>query len=415
MTLSASQKKGLLNGFIFLALFVYLYIESAFCGDFLIFLSASKDLFYGKDIYAITYFDGYHYFYSVLFAIVLYPLTFLNTHLSTFLWLLLNVVFLYRIFKIIDHLLPTNELSKKQWRVFWILSIIFSIRVIFDNLHVGQMTIFLLYLILEGLEKIRQNKKISGALLIALGINIKLLPIVILPYLLYRREFKASLYLILFYLLLLYMPVLWIGWEQNTALLKTWWSLVNPTNTNHILDVDERSFHGLSTLLSILMVENVPDIHALKIKRNIINVSLEQLKYTLMAVRLGLASFTLYFMNTLPFKPAINKAYRFRELSYILLLIPLIFPHQQHYAFLFIIPAYLYCLFYLIQNYKLLHALKRKLLVGVLALIYLIVNLKILLGEYNYYYEHFKILTYGALMLIVVLVLLKPKTSPETA
>jgi hypothetical protein len=35
--------------------------------------------------------------------------------------------------------------------------------------------------------------------------------------------------------------------------------------------------------------------------------------------------------------------------------------------------------------------------------IFLCGNLKILLGEFNRYYEHFKILTYGALLLIPLL------------
>ena len=41
--------------------------------------------------------------------------------------------------------------------------------------------------------------------------------------------------------------------------------------------------------------------------------------------------------------------------------------------------------------------------------IYFLCNLKILLGEFNEYYEHYKILSYGALMLIVLLALCVPK------
>lgn len=414
MNSSISQKR-IVQAIIICLMLVYLFIESERCGDFLIFLSASKDLFAGTNIYINTYFDGYHYFYSVFFAIVLYPLSFLNTHFSTFLWLLFNAFLLYRLYRIINSFLPTHELTAKQFRILWILTGIFSARLVFENLHVGQMTIFLLYLCMEGISRIRSGQKITGAFLIALGINIKLLPIVILPYLFYRKEFKASLFIILFYLLLLYLPVLFIGIGQNALLLKTWGALINPLNTNHILDVDERSFHGLSTLLSVLLVEHVPDTFALKIKRNILDISLQQLKYTLMIARLCLVTFTLYFMRTLPFKEPINTAYRYREMSYILLLIPLIFPHQQHYAFLFIIPAFAYCVFYMIRYYHAMSSLKRNSVIIMLSLIYIVVNLKLLLGEYNYYYEHFKILTYGALLLILVLGMLQPKRDPETA
>ncbi len=414
MIISSLQKK---IGFValFIVLMVYFVIESSSCGDFLIFLSASKDVFTGEDIYSKIYFGGFHYFYSVTFAIVLYPLTLISTHLATFLWLCFNALLVYRLCKLIPFFLPLKELSPKQKNIFWILSALFSFRLVYENFHVGQMTTFLLYLCMEGIYRILQQQKITGALLIAIGINIKLLPIVLIPYLLYRKEFKASLFIVIFYISLLYLPILFIGMEQNTVLLNTWAHLINPLNTNHILDVDERSFHGLSTLLSTLLVEHVPDTYALSIKRNIADISLDQLTKVLMITRLCLASFTLYFLRTMPFKPAINQTYQYRELSYILLLIPLIFPHQQHYAFLFMIPAYLYCMYYMIQNYHQLSLMKRNSLLILMGLIYVVVNLKILLGEYNYYYEHFKILTYGALLLIIVLASLKPKQNGAIA
>lgn len=45
-----------------------------------------------------------------------------------------------------------------------------------------------------------------------------------------------------------------------------------------------------------------------------------------------------------------------------------------------------------------------------MATIYLLVNLNLLIGEYKPYYEHFKILTFGALLLIPVLAYLTPQT-----
>jgi hypothetical protein len=41
-----------------------------------------------------------------------------------------------------------------------------------------------------------------------------------------------------------------------------------------------------------------------------------------------------------------------------------------------------------------------------LALVYICGNLKILLGEFNRYYEHYKILTYGSLVLLVLLIVM---------
>lgn len=406
-----SKKLWLIVGVIALAIF--LYIEADGTGDFHIFLQASKGLISGENIYERTYNDGYHYFYSLLFALIIYPLNFLPLHLAKFLWLGFNVYLLYRLFHIINKLLPVYVLQDNQKKWFWILTLLFSLRLIRENLHFGQMSILLLYLCLEGILLITNKKDYSGAFLIALGINIKLLPIVLLPYLLYRKHFKASGLVVLFYMFFFFLPIPIIGEQQFSVLIKTWGNLVNPLNSKHILDVEERSFHGLTTLLSTLFVENVPDTYALPIKRNIANLSLDQLSKVILLVRLIFVGFTIYFLRSLPFKKAKSTLHQFWEVSYLLAIIPLIFPHQQHYAFLFIAPAYMYCLFYVINYYQSLTVFKRNITIVTMIIIYLSVNLKLILGEFNDYYEHFKILTYGAILLVGLLSCLIPK-SPIT-
>jgi hypothetical protein len=230
------------------------------------------------------------------------------------------------------------------------------------------------------------------------------LPIVILPYLLYRGYFKAFAATLLFYACSLLLPGFIVGFDYNNYLIQSWFALINPANTNHVLDVDERSFHGLTTLLSTLFIENPPDTYALHIKRNIANVSIGTLSVIIMAVRLILISFTLYFLKFKPFLSSPSALSRFTEIAYLLLLVPLIFPHQQHYAFLFICPAFSLCLFSLIKNYSRFKKSNRIILSILLSIIYLLCNLKLLLGEFDPYYQHFKILTYGALLIIPMLV-----------
>ena len=407
---SFSITKTIILSIVLLALLVFLIIESSGKGDFHIFLEASKSLINGENIYEKTYFDGYHYFYSILFTLLIYPLTFLPTHLAIFLWLCVNIFFLYRLYVTINKLLPLYLLSHKFKKWFWILTAIFSLRLILENLHVAQITIFLLYLCIEGLYMIYNKKVVRGSILIALGINIKLLPVVILPYLLYRRKFKAAGLIVLFGTWFLFIPVLFIGQDEFETLMITWLNLINPLNTQHLLDVEERSFHSITTLLSTLFVENVPDIYALKIKRNITDISLENLSRIITSTRLILIAFTLYYLRSRPFTKLKDQVKRFWEVSYILCLIPLIFPHQQHYGFLFMVPAFTYCIYYILLFHNYLPALKKYSVIIFLVIIYLLVNLKLLLGNFNEYYEHFKILTYGAIFLLVILsVLIPPK------
>ena len=129
-----------------------------------IFLEASKSLLNGENIFQKTYFDGYHYFYSVLFALIIYPFTFIPVHVTVFLWLGFNVWLLFRLYRIDSTLLPLQTLSQKQKNIFWILTFVFSSRLIFENLHVAQMTILLLYLCLEGIHSIQHKRSRPGGI-----------------------------------------------------------------------------------------------------------------------------------------------------------------------------------------------------------------------------------------------------------
>jgi hypothetical protein len=182
----------------------YLLIESSGTGDLFIFLSASSDVFEGVDIYNKHYVDGYHYLYSVFFAILLKPLTFLPFRLARFLWLAINAFLLFRIFKICFSFFPADELradgkkfSQNKKMFFILLPFIFCLRFILDNFHLAQITILILYLSLEGYNLITQKNKWYGTVFIALGINIKLFPLVIIPLLLYRKKFLAA-FLVIF-------------------------------------------------------------------------------------------------------------------------------------------------------------------------------------------------------------------------
>lgn len=393
------------------AAILYAYFETQGKGDFYIFLAAADDLSGKANIYENKYVDGYHYFYSVFFALILKPFVGLSFTAVKFCWLLINeVLFLYLFYLLIQSEL-VKALNSRKRSMFLLVVALFSARFFIDNIHTSQITIFILWCCVYGLYCITLQKNIRGAFILALGINIKLLPLVFLPYLIYRGYFKAFFATVFFYILFLFVPSLFIGHEYNVSLLKTWFHLINPGNQNHVLDVEERSFYGLSTLLSTLLVKNVPDVYALNLKRNIADVSLPTLSTILLIVRLVLVAFTLYFLRISFFTKAKSCWHQYIEISYILLIIPLIFPHQQAYAFLFTLPAVCCICYYLIRTYK--NQNKHPLIFSGLLLIFLCFSLKLLLGMFNEYYDHYKIVTYGALLLIPLLIWLRGQVKKE--
>ncbi|HEY1039196.1 MAG TPA: glycosyltransferase family 87 protein [Bacteroidia bacterium] len=396
---------------------VFISFEARGEGDFSIFLAASRDLWGGKNVYTIMYQQWYHYYYGVFFAILLTPLNYVSLYLAKFLWLLLNTFFVYRTWKILSSWLPLEKLSKKALAVFTVLCFVFIFRFLRDNFHLSQLTICILYLTLEGLFFIEKDKKVAGAALIALGIDIKLLPIIIIPYLIYRKEWKATIFVVAFILVFLFIPTLFIGYDFNILLLTERWNLLNPSNAAHVLDTSERSFHSLTTLLATLLVENTGDAnHVLHIKRNIADISIEKLNMIINICRGILVLGTFWFLRTLPFRSATSKLHKLYEVSYLCLVVPLIFPHQQHYAFFFAFPAGTYLLFYLVYKYYNTGTTyvgtgfksKRIVLSSLLFIVFILSSSHLLLGTFNEYYDHFKTLTYGMLLLLVTLVFCEP-------
>jgi hypothetical protein len=396
------------------AVFIFILAEAGGRGDLKIFLSASRDLFLHKNIYTEYYNDWYHYYYDILFALALYPLTFLPLFTAKVLWLILNVYFVYRIVKTITWWLPIQKLTLKERRLLFVLAFIFMFRFVKDTFHLSQVTIFILWLAMESLYLIAKNRKIGGALVLAISITIKLLPIVILPWLFFRKQWKAAILTVLFIPMLLILPSLFIGNSYNQFLLKERWKVLNPGNKEHVLDASERSFYSLTTLWSVLLVKDVGDNHVLPLKRNFADVSMQTLSLIINITRAIMIFFTLYFLQLFGYRSN-ERIKQFYEISYLLLVVPLIFPHQQFYAFLFMLPAMTYILLYFIlryiSHYNLQgdHFKRNKIVfIATLTVIFLLTSSHLILGQFNAYYDHFKTLTYGVLMVVFLLAICHP-------
>ncbi|HOZ87608.1 MAG TPA: glycosyltransferase family 87 protein, partial [Bacteroidia bacterium] len=202
-----------------LAAVIYCYIEAEGKGDFYIFMSAAGDLSSGRDIYRTSYAGGYNYFYSVFFALVLRIFHALPFFWMKFYWLLLNMFLYFRLFQLLAGSTFVNRLASKQKQWFLALVFLFSFRFFHENIHTSQITILILWCCVYGICLIHRDRVVTGSAILALGINIKLLPLVFLPYLFYRGYFKALFFTVLFYFFAMFSPSLIIGHDYNMALL----------------------------------------------------------------------------------------------------------------------------------------------------------------------------------------------------
>lgn len=385
-------------------------------GDFEIYMGAAELLKNGESCYNVWIHlggDNYcGYSYSPIFAIFLIPFTYLPQYTTQVIWLLVNLVFLYRIFIIINWFLPISKLSVKAYKYWVLLALLLSVRFILHNFEMVQMTIFLLFICLEAIYQLEHKKHGFSGLLIATGIVIKIIPIVLIPYLIYRKQFKTVLIALVFVFLFLTMPALIYGWEFNSNLLMDWFNIINFNNPEFVLNQNKNGegVHSLSGLFAGYF-GNVNDTNY---PRNIMHLSKDSIALILNGTRLFFILFTFYFLRLPFFKKAESKLFTFWELSYIFCIIPLIFPNQQKYAFFFIVPAVFYLLFYLIIIYKNNIYAKNtfRILIGILILHFILSTLTTdgLIGkQLSNLTQYYKTITFGTFLLIVLLAICHPK------
>ncbi len=403
-------------------------LVSAFCiklafnnGDFKVFLEAAKLLKAGENPYNVWIFvsEGNYclYFYSPLWVVLLTPFADLPNFIPNLIWLVANLFFLYRSWILLKQYVEKFYLSIKQLRWLLFLCLLMSFRFIMYNFGMIQMTLFLLWGCLESIRLMRDQKPGWGGVLLALVINIKIVPIVLVPYLLYRRYFKGLLYVLIFTTAFLFLPAIYTGWNQNLYLLSEWWVVINPGNAEHLIEA-ELGPHSLTALIPTLLTETSG---ALPIKRNLLHLSEHHAIMVLNIFRLALILFTLYFLKWPPFAGAKTKLTQLRELAYLILLIPLIFPHQQKYAFVLTLPALFYLSHFIVVNYSYKNIVLTKpgwyLLITLLCGSFILMTLSTdgLVGrDFNKITQHFKTITWGTLLLIWALVIAKPQITEKS-
>jgi hypothetical protein len=336
-----------LNIFFIIICVILSYTSALDGGDFDVYIEAANKLYHGINPYLPPYAkDGMGYSYSPFFILLLIPFS-SNYFFTEFIWCLLSCFLLYRSFILFYAYFDKEKLSAKQFKLWgWIL-LILSFQFASNNVGMVQMTIFLLWAILESIKQVRKGNSVLGGLLLGAIINIKIMPIVMVGYLFYRGYFKAFFISILTAIVLLFSPSLFWSFEYNLILLSDWWQIINPTKSEHLMETGIGT-HSMVAFLPVYLTQTIGDI---PYKRNVFNFDLNTaIRITHFAI-LGLISLSLLYFRSWPFKKEKDDIKSIWEISYFLLLIPLIVPHQQKYAFILVIPMVAYIVYFFIQTY----------------------------------------------------------------
>lgn len=309
---------------IFLLLGAYVITKSYVKGnDINVYLHAAQEFISGGNPYIDNPFNKY--LYSPFFTVLLAPLTYLGFPLARVAWALLNCFLLFRSWQIFEReILSQTDWSQSRKNLFAAVALLLSFNAFNHNLILGQMTVFMLWTVIESMYQIRKGNLILGTVILALGINIKIIPILGLIYLFFKGRIKALVWTGSMLLLMMVIPMLFTGWENNILLHTSWFEAINPSGSKFGLEVNDGCV-SVNCLLS----------------RTTLDAGLQKLLTN--AIRLILLSLFLYRIFKSRANPSITNAWR--EWSMILMGILLIFPHQMKYTMLFIVPAAIYFLF----------------------------------------------------------------------
>jgi Glycosyltransferase family 87 len=405
-TLSQNKFLTYRNLLLFLSVLYFLKVLTIGEGDFSVYYGAAKDIAQGKSIYFVEYpvgdKDTCSYSYPPFFAMLLIPFSILPLALADFLWLLLSLVLLVRTFHLIDRFLDLNTFFDAKTHRLWVfIVLLFTARFILYNFDMSQTTLILLWGCLESLDLTLNNRPVLSGLLLATVISIKLMPLVLLPYFFYRRFFKTGFATLGFLILLNVGPSVFYGFEGYLSVLNQWKSVINPIKTEFILEenLSMESAHSLSALVPSLLTDNVTRFD---IKRNITVLPYQKVVFWLTISQLFFIVLTLFFLKTRPFTAILDKKRLFYEVSYLLLIIPLIFPHQQKYAFVMLLPAVAFIGFEVLKQKQ--KGIILKNIIALMVVVWLLTTATTdgIIGKQLYEYgQYFKLITWGTMLLIV--------------
>lgn len=414
-------KKGITNKYLWIGLalilsIVYVISRSLEGGnDINVYLFASKQFYIGENIYTNNPYNPY--LYSPFFALILRPLLFFEWPMARLIWALFNLFLAIRLGQLIFNLVKECFVVPNALWNYWAVGLgLISLGYLNENILLGQITIVILWLTLEALIAIvYRQKHILGAFLLALGISIKVIPIIGLFYLFFKGRYKSIVFCVVFVSAFLLLPSVLSSHEYNLRMLHHWVETINPTNDKYVFENDD-GVHSLNALLPAYFF-NFKDVYtpAVNLKRQIISVPHTSLVVILQGFRVLLLLVCVSVIFAQHQRKENQGIHIYYELSFITLVSALIFPHQPYYAMLYCIPAAAYILLYIVlslhQKDKMTSLQKSLLVIACAFLLLITIKGRDILGDrlvsiLNYY--HFE--SFVNLFFLGYLLLIKPKT-----
>ena len=164
--------------------------------------------------------QSFPFLYPPLAAVLLAPFSLFGRAFTIVCIDLVNVASWFAAVKLSERLAAVP--GRKAWWVIALPSLL-ALPFIWDMYDLGQPNLLLLAMVLAGLALLQARREWSAGAMFAGAVALKAFPVTILPYLLWRRRWRAALSMVVMTVVfLLVVPAPLRGFERNLAEVTTW-------------------------------------------------------------------------------------------------------------------------------------------------------------------------------------------------
>jgi hypothetical protein len=233
-----------------------------------------------------------------------------------------------------------SERTPGPW--LWALPGFVTISFVFDMFDLGQPNLVLLAMMLYGFWLLQHERPWMGGSMFALATAIKVFPVAVLPYLLWRRQWVAAASMVIFTGIFLFVvPAPVRGYQHNVSELRTWFQgMVGTSSEQGFGQRDEQNWSWVNQ--SIIAVthrlvrpvnynQDNPDRPARYM--NVLDLDFKQANWVVLAISLAIG---LGFVAVMPRRSRITPRSNAEELGILFCLMTVASPLARQYYFLWL-------------------------------------------------------------------------------
>lgn len=390
---------------IILLVLLFELVRSAFrMGDFVGYINAGNLTLRGQYIYS-DYLNTWPPFFSI-FSVPLSLIDRLSPVLVRGLWLIFSAAAFFWAMRISVRWLyqkrmlfpfqkeQVNTIAFSSLAVF--VPFLIMARFTLDNLANVQINMLLLWTSILVIDWFIKGKYSWAGILLALSISVKIYPIFLFLYFIFKREFNIIGWTILFLVIFNTVPFLVYGFDQALAYYSHWWHEIAAPYPS----VQHKNQSFFSMLRSLLTNESP----GLDIYINVMDLPIDLLKKISYGIIVIIALYPMYLFR----KKLTNKSSEFAllEYSFVLTAIPILSPLAWKAYFIYLWPAYLLVYYYLYRSSLNISDRKKKILktIYMVSILLNVFSTDLFAGRYfSDVLESYSCITIGTMLLMGLL------------